>query len=416
MDVFLADVRVSAMNSIFFLIVVFFSSSLGSLLRKMEIKNFFVLSVSVTTLSLCVRSLLVSLELEERNTKILYSTQSFLSLGGAMSLVCPPFLSVLWFPPSERRFATGILMSPIYLGLSVSFLIGNYEMGQNSDSLTSRKTFPKFCMGQLIASTIIFIAVILLFPFKPKNPPNILNLCQRLSFCGSWRIMIKNSYLWIGLASGGLVTGSFFSFIYQSGWIFKEYEIISVTSKDVTFFLETVACLVGCFLLSIALLKISDLFFELFRFMVVCCVVFSTSLLGVTLVLVFGRDELLPDTSVKIILVVLGIITCTIIFTLSPLFAEFISDFMYPVPEEMIFSLFLRALFLIPLTISIYSAAAEARHSHDFAKSILFVFTCCSFLGTVLIMLMSKVENKRRKVDFNATKPRTIIHIEKQDL
>ena len=404
MEKYIADVRVSEMNLIFFTIVVLFSSTLSSVLRKMEIKNFYVLSVFFSTASMCIRSLLVSFKVEDKNTKVLYSTQLLLSLGAAMSLVCPPFLSVLWFPPAERRFATGILMSPIYLGLGVSFIIGNYEMGCHTDVLTSRKTFPEVFEVQLMASTAVFVVIALFFPYKPKNPPNILNLSQRLSFRGSWKMMAKNRYLWIGLMSGGMVTGSFFFFTYQSGWIFKEFGIISVASRDFSFFIETASCLVGCFLVSIALFKISDQFFHLFPFMAVSCVIFSASLLSVTLLLAFFRDHI-PHTTVKIILIVFGVISCSIIFAVSPLYAEFISDFMYPVPEEMIFSLFMRALFLIPVGISSYEVIAHARYSHIFAKVVLFLLTGCSFVGTILILLMSKVENKRMKVDFNARKP-----------
>lgn len=160
-------------------------------------------------------------------------------LAGAITFASPALFASVWFPPSQRSTANAIMNMFVFLGMTLSFLLGpsivHYVEPQNGTHIKSDLSFPHWS-GQhvdiLPADTLIyttahsntsisdqreqimyymyseagiaaflFLLVLVYFPAKPPLPPSISASTPRLQFkAGFWKLAKSSSFWLITLA------------------------------------------------------------------------------------------------------------------------------------------------------------------------------------------------------------------------
>ncbi len=119
---------------------------------------------------------------------------------GLPLMIAPPRLSVVWFPPSQRTFATAAMLASQTFGIAVAFISIPY--------LT--RTYDIHTMLYVEAELALFIALLatIYFPNSPETAPSQTAASNRMDFKASiWSLMTNPSFLLLAI-SGGLIQGA----------------------------------------------------------------------------------------------------------------------------------------------------------------------------------------------------------------
>ena len=119
---------------------------------------------------------------------------------GLPVMIAPPRLSSVWFPPSQRTFATAAMMTAETFGIAISFISIPY--------LT--RTYDMHTMLYVEAEIALFIALIasIHFPNHPSTAPSQTASTERFNFKDSLKSLLTNrSFLMLAI-SGGLIQGA----------------------------------------------------------------------------------------------------------------------------------------------------------------------------------------------------------------
>ena len=111
----------------------------------------------------------------------------------------PPRLSSVWFPPSQRTFATAVMVMSQNVGFALGFIIVPY--------LT--RHYGIHIMLYVTAEMAIFVALLatIYFPPNPPTPPSESATTERTKFWSSLKALMCNRSFIVLAISGGLITG-----------------------------------------------------------------------------------------------------------------------------------------------------------------------------------------------------------------
>ena len=119
---------------------------------------------------------------------------------GLPVMIAPPRLSAVWFPPSQRTFATAAMMTAETFGIAIAFISIPY--------LT--RTYDIHTMLYVEAELALSVALLasIYFPNHPDTAPSRTASTERMDFKASlWALMTNRSFLMLAI-SGGLIQGA----------------------------------------------------------------------------------------------------------------------------------------------------------------------------------------------------------------
>lgn len=132
---------------------------------------------------------------------ILFHIGQFLNgVVGLAVMIAPPRLSSLWFPASQRTFATAAMMAAETIGVALAFISIPY--------LT--RTYSIHTMLYVETEISVFVAILatIYFPNHPATAPSQTAASGRMSFRDSiGQLMTNPSFLMLAI-SGGLLQGA----------------------------------------------------------------------------------------------------------------------------------------------------------------------------------------------------------------
>ena len=119
---------------------------------------------------------------------------------GLPVMIAPPRLSSVWFPPSQRTFATAAMMTAETVGIAIAFISIPY--------LT--RTYDIHTMLYVEAEIAIFIALLasIHFPNHPSTAPSETAVTERIDFKASLKALMTNKSFLMLAISGGLIQGA----------------------------------------------------------------------------------------------------------------------------------------------------------------------------------------------------------------
>ena len=358
------------------------------------------------------RCIVVACEFDYHNRITLYVTQVPLSIAACMSLVAPPQISLQWFPKTERRSATGFAFLSLYLGITYSFVIDCILIYCFQGTENLMRKFRYFQMTQALVAAFVFYLILALYPKKQSAYiPSFITLSQRFSLKASVTNLRNKRRIWVCLVCSGIIIGSYIFFFYQISWVVDQLDLFEepdqnekINTTDLLLFaLAVSAAMIVSVSVAYLLFRLSDrcerLFFFILSILVIYTFLFTLLLLYSYLLL-----EVLDRLALLIFFLCLGLgaSTCVIVFT--PLFAEFICDFMYPVPEDFTYAIFFSSVFVIPTIFSIGFFRADGRDDTEFAKWAISIVTGCAILGTSVFAFLKNTKNTRYGWEIGAQK------------
>lgn len=131
---------------------------------------------------------------------LLHIGQMLNAAVGLPVMIAPPRMSALWFPASQRTFATAAMMVAETIGVSLSFVVIPY--------LTRRYDIHTMLYVQAEIGLFIALLATIYFPNHPANAPSQTAAADRISFLDSMKQLMRNrSFLMLAI-SGGLIQGA----------------------------------------------------------------------------------------------------------------------------------------------------------------------------------------------------------------
>ena len=375
----------------------------------MDLKRYLVGSAFITALSLTIRCIFISCTVDYNNKYVLYVTQLPLSIAACMSLICPPQISIQWFPQSERRSATGLALLSMYLGVSYSFIIDCILIVCYQDAPNLMKKFRYFQMYQAIFGVCLYLVLLFALPKVDITfVPSFLSLSQRFSIKSSLSKLREKGRIWICLTCSAVTIGSFLFFFYQISWVVDQLDLFDTDSGQVMdtksllyFALSVLGTLILAILATYGLFRLSDRFHRLFPFLFGVMIIYTTIFVILT-IFVFVFLDYWKQVGQLVFFLVTGNAASTCIFVFTPLFAEFMCDFMYPIPEEFTYAIFFSSIFVMPTAFSFAFLHAGEHDDSRFAKAAICVVMGCAAFGTILFATLKGTKNKRNVVTSNA--------------
>ena len=192
-------------------------------------------------------------------TILMHCGQFIICLAGGMSPAV--LISSTWFPPNQRTTTTAISTVASYIGTALGFIIAPLFVDDIKDSnipkvdnqyqlnSTQVKMYKKQINNLLYSEAglqlMIFLAILIYYPAKPKKPPSLSAATGRVDFKNGIKKLLKNyNFLVLATIYGAStgVYGGWCSVLYQN---LSEYGI-SVNAKLVGW-LGFVAVISGCF-------------------------------------------------------------------------------------------------------------------------------------------------------------------------
>ena len=293
------------------------------------------------------------------NTLMINVSQFCTGAGGIIPMAGASLLSITWFPPSERRFATSLASGSQQFGLALSFLLGPLLVEEPiSDSFNSsflefeaeetrvelrtqyRAEIQTYLRIQFALVAVLTACIIIYFPARPPLPPSNLSISGRHFFGYSIRLIVKQRRFWILSFTYGFFSGLFNSYLailavdlasnphlqfsqYWSGWLgFATTIIGAATSVVVAAAADLLRAYNPIKKLLLALLTTGFLAY------------------GVFILLAKGIVHIeLSSMEMRVLVYVLVIITGCASASTVPLIFEVGSDILYPIPEEVIGSM-----------------------------------------------------------------------------
>ncbi len=177
-------------------------------------------------------------------TVLMHCGQFIIGIAGGMSPAA--LISSTWFPPNQRTTATAISTVASYIGTALGFIIApgfvddikdsNIPKVDNHYQLNSTQVnMYKEQINSLLYSEagvqfVIFLAIFIYYPRKPKKPPSLSAATVRVDFKNGIKKLFKNyNFLLLATIYGAStgVYGGWCSVLYQN---LSEYGI-SVNAK-----------------------------------------------------------------------------------------------------------------------------------------------------------------------------------------
>ncbi|BFZ22592.1 hypothetical protein BsWGS_25631 [Bradybaena similaris] len=161
-------------------------------------------------------------------TILIHFGQMLNGLAGPIAMCAIPQISALWFPPNERVTATAIVTSINSFGVAVAFILGPYfvsggppDLGNSNGTTDStllttespnvtdarkqeeRAAVMIYMYYECAWSVLLFIAILIYFPAKPKHPPCVSAALERVDYWpGLWSLRKKGYYQVIAITYG----------------------------------------------------------------------------------------------------------------------------------------------------------------------------------------------------------------------
>ncbi|XP_075242397.1 solute carrier family 49 member 4 homolog [Convolutriloba macropyga] len=293
------------------------------------------------------------------NTIMINISQFCTGTGGIIPMAGASLLSITWFPPSERRFATSLASGSQQIGLAMSFLLGPLLVEEPilSDSYNASSTVSSNDVGiksieyywneiqfylriQFAIVTLLSACIVAYFPARPPLPPSNLSISGRHFFGYSIRLIVRQSRFWILAFVYGFFSGLFNSYLaviaidleanpklqftqFWSGWLGFATTIIGAScSVAVAALADLLRAYNPIKKLLLALLIVGFLSYGWF-------ILIAKSIVEV---------DLSPE-AIRTIVYVLIILTGCASSSTVPLIFEIGADILYPIPEEVIGSM-----------------------------------------------------------------------------
>ena len=266
------------------------------------------------------------------------------------------------------------------------------------------KVYRSVFSGQTIVAICIYWLLIGFFPDVSISAPSVLQRSQRLPAKSSLKNLTKNGRLWLCLISAVLTSGSYFFMFYHISWVANHVGFYDKVANRNVMNLYALICVFFGMFFAFAVLKCSDRCHYLFGTMLLTCLILTINLIILAVSVTVFQDSLTIEGR-RIFMILEGIISFACVVIVSPLFSEFIADFMYPVPEETTFALFTCTQMLLPTILSIIFLAGSIKNDKRFCETVIWVIAGATLLGTVIFTTLAKTKNKRKPLE-RGTRPR----------
>ena len=177
-------------------------------------------------------------------TVLMHCGQFIIGIAGGLSPAA--LISSTWFPPNQRTTSTALSTVASYVGSALGFIISPAFVDDVKDSNipkiddryhlnSSQVNMYKKQINNLLYSEaglqfLIFIAIVIYYPAKPKKPPSVSAGTERVDFKNGVKKLFKNyNFLLLATIYGAStgVYGGWCSVLYQN---LSEYGI-SVNAK-----------------------------------------------------------------------------------------------------------------------------------------------------------------------------------------
>eukprot|EP00095_Tigriopus_kingsejongensis_P004501 maker-scaffold427_size174323-snap-gene-0.36 protein:Tk04501 transcript:maker-scaffold427_size174323-snap-gene-0.36-mRNA-1 annotation:"hypothetical protein DAPPUDRAFT_102163" len=286
----------------------------------------------------------------------------FNGIAGIIIFSAPSAVSSAWFPPEERTTATGIAIVFNNLGNAVSFLLGPVIVpGPNGTHLVH--TEPQIMgFGELVANssndcrpipeeermgiqsgvttlmylefgmvTACFLAILIYFPSKPKNPPSLSSAMERMDFGPGLKKLVTNRDALLMTLSFSLFNGLIASWYSVMNITFEPLPLGNTEDKDKIIGHIGLWAIIGNSVAAILVSRIVDsirgrmklTLLILMSMGILCWIWLGLICLGV---IPFSLIQLYIST----------ILASSLTYSTGPIFFEFTVELVYPVPEGIV--------------------------------------------------------------------------------
>ncbi|XP_065216394.1 uncharacterized MFS-type transporter C09D4.1-like [Planococcus citri] len=151
---------------------------------------------------------------------VAFTGQTIVSISQMFTLGAPARLAAVWFPHHQVSSATAIGVFGNQIGIAIGFLIPPMIVQESNDNHQIGKQFHMLYLGTAIASTVIFLLILMLFEAAPACPPSIAqklavikkNRADEKSFYTSLKHLICNFDFDLLLTSYGFNIGAFYAY------------------------------------------------------------------------------------------------------------------------------------------------------------------------------------------------------------
>lgn len=236
------------------------------------------------------------------------------------------------------------------MGTSISYLVGplvvpfNNSLIDNDFELTPdeaaaekesiRRHIQYYMIGDAALAVVIFLAVLVYFPSKPKKAPSPSAVLPRSEFSPALRAMVRNPQLWLTCLAYAISNG------FLAGWqgvMALNFQPLGVSDEDIGF-LGFLAILVQC-AVAVSVSFVQDRFRSKIKVSVITLLTLAS---GMFLWLALLCLEVIPYSLWQIYVATIS--GSTLCYTIIPLCFEYAIMQAYPVSEGMVGS-FLSGVF-----------------------------------------------------------------------
>jgi len=114
---------------------------------------------------------IVHVQPDELGSHLMHAGQILNALAGPVAMSAGPVLSAMWFPPSERTFATAVVATCNYGGTCFMFTLGPLLVPTGLTSEETGAALRTYMLGEAIVAGALFAGA-LCFPPMPKELPS----------------------------------------------------------------------------------------------------------------------------------------------------------------------------------------------------------------------------------------------------
>ena len=272
-------------------------------------------------------------------------------ITGILVMAAPAALSAAWFPANERATATSISQVLNAAGNGFSYLLGPLIVPDNFLNKTAENdTSPEipltnltdtaptsdeekvyiwyYMVGMAASSVIIFVAMVIYFPSRPRTPPTASASSEvpRIDFMDSVKTLFKDRSVMICFVGFSLSTG------VQGGWAaVMTLNFQSLGVNDETSGYIGVAVCAASIVIGIAVGQFTDHIRKHIKITLIFMLLFSTgAYVWLTLLIL----KVIPYSLIQLYASTICGSGC--ITAIMTLFFEYTVEMSYPVPEGIV--------------------------------------------------------------------------------
>ena len=153
----------------------------------------------------------VHVQPDTMGSALMHAGQIVNAVAGPVAMAAGPVLSALWFPPSERTFATAVVGTCNYGGTAAMFVLGPMLVPSGDSSADTAENLRLYMIGEAAVGLALFIGA-LCFPRAPAVLPSISAGMPRVANGGGFARLRRVPAFWAFALSYGLTCGVF------AGW------------------------------------------------------------------------------------------------------------------------------------------------------------------------------------------------------